>query len=106
NELVMTEGAALTGRVLRDGKPLAGVSVGVSAVDRTAGNYLGHFEIGTGERGNFAFANLPPDADFQIYTLMGTMEKFGAVPPRQIRTGKDGETTDAGDLIVAPAHRL
>ena len=106
NELVMTEGAALTGRVLCDGKPLAGVSVGVSAVDRTAGNYLGHFEVGTGSRGNFMFANLPPGADFQIYTLMSTMKSFGAVPPRQIYTGKDGETTDVGDLTARPAHRL
>jgi beta-lactamase regulating signal transducer with metallopeptidase domain/uncharacterized GH25 family protein len=106
HELAMAEGATLTGRVLLDGKPLAGVSVGVSAVDRAAGTYLGHFEVGTGERGNFVFLNLPPDGDFQIYSLMGTMKNFGAVPPRQIHTGKDGETTDAGDLIVGPAHRL
>ncbi len=106
HELVMTEGAALTGRVLLDGKPLADVSVGVSALDRTAGNYLGHFEIGTGARGNFMFLNLPPDADFHIYTIMSTMEKFGSVATRQIHTGKDGETTDAGDLVAGPAHRL
>ncbi len=106
HELVMTEGAALTGRVLLDGKPLAGVSVGVSAVERAAGSYLGHFEVGTGDHGNFVFVNLPPDGDFQIYTLMGTMKKIGEVPPQRIHTGKDGETTDAGDLVVGPAHRL
>lgn len=106
NQLVMTEGAALAGRVVRDGKPLAGVSVGVSAVDRTAGNNLGHFEVGTSENGDFAFVNLPPDADFEIYTLMGTMKKLGAVLERQIHTGKDGETTNVGDLTALPAHRL
>ncbi|MGD0815574.1 MAG: hypothetical protein ABSA83_18430 [Verrucomicrobiota bacterium] len=106
HELVMTEGAALTGRVLLDGKPLPDVSVGVSAVDRTAGNYLGHFEIGTDARGGFMFVNLPPDADFHVYTLMSTMGKFGSVAPRQVHTGKDGETTDAGDLVAGPAHRL
>ena len=106
HELVMTEGAALTGRVLLDGKPLAGVSVGVSAVDRTAGNYHGHFEVGTSTNGDFAFVNLPPDVDFYIYGIMGTMKNFGAVVPRQIHTGKDGETADAGDLIAVPAHRL
>jgi len=106
HELVMTEGAALTGHVLLDGKPLAGVSVGVSAVERAAGSYLGHFEVGTGDHGNFVFVNLPPDGDFQIYTLMGTMKKIGEVPPQRIHTGKDGETTDAGDLVIGPAHRL
>jgi uncharacterized GH25 family protein len=106
HDLRMTEGAALTGRVLLDGKPLAGVSVGVSAVDRTAGNYHGHFEVGTSTNGDLAFVNLPPDVDFYIYGIMGTMKNFGAVPPRQIHTGKDGETIDAGDLVVGPAHRL
>ena len=94
HELVMTEGAAVTGRLLFQGKPLAGVSVGVSSVDRTAGNYLGHFEVDTAARGNFAFVNLPPDADFLIYSLMGSMKDYGAVPTRKIHTGKDGETTE------------
>jgi beta-lactamase regulating signal transducer with metallopeptidase domain/uncharacterized GH25 family protein len=106
NVLVMAGGATLTGRVLNDGKPLAGISVGVSAVDRSAGNYLGHFEIGTGQDGRFSFVNLSPDADFQLYTLMGTMKQSGALPLRQIHTGKDGETTDTGDLISGPAYRL
>jgi len=34
------------------------------------------------------------------------MKDSGAVPTRQIHTGKDGETTDAGDLVALPAHRL
>jgi beta-lactamase regulating signal transducer with metallopeptidase domain len=106
NELVMTEGAGLTGRVVKDGQPLAGVSVGISAVDRMAGRYLGHFEVATGERGAFKFLNLPPDADFQIYTLMSAMKEAGAVRLEPLHTGKDGETTDAGDLVAAPAHRL
>jgi hypothetical protein len=105
-QLVMTEGAALTGRVLLNGKPLADISVGVSAVNRMAEEYLGHFEAGTDARGNFMFLNLPPDGDFYIYSLMSTMKKYGSVPPRQIHTGKDGETTDAGDLAAGPAHRL
>ena len=106
HELVMTEGAALTGRLLLDGKPLAGVLVGVSAVDRTAGSYLGHFEAGTGARGDFMFVNLPPDADFHLYSLMETMQSGGAVVPQRIHTGKDGTTVDAGNLAVGPAHRL
>jgi beta-lactamase regulating signal transducer with metallopeptidase domain/uncharacterized GH25 family protein len=106
HDLVVTEGATLTGRVLFKGKPLGGVSVGLSGVDRTAGNFLGHFEVGTDRLGRFTFVNLPPDGDFQIYTRMERTKEFGAVPPRQIHTGKDGQTTEAGDLIVGPAHRL
>src|SRR5262249_2308435 len=38
-DLVMTEGSTVKGRVLANGKPLKGVKVGVSGVDRSAGNY-------------------------------------------------------------------
>jgi uncharacterized GH25 family protein len=106
NELVMTEGAAITGRVLCDGRPLPGVSVGISGVEREAGIYAGHFETGTDADGKFALVNIPPDVDFWIYTGMSTMRKFGAAPVRKIRSGRDRETTDAGDLVVVPAHRL
>jgi len=106
NELVMTEGATITGRVLLDGHPLKGVGVGISGVERQAGVYAGHFGTGTDAEGKFALVNIPPDVDFWIYTSMISMKKFGAVPIQKIHSGKDGETTDTGDLIAAPAHRL
>ncbi|HZI32602.1 MAG TPA: M56 family metallopeptidase, partial [Candidatus Binatia bacterium] len=106
NDLLMTQGATITGRVLADGKPLAGITVGISGVDRQAGFYVGHFEISTDARGKFAFINVPPDVDFWIYTTMSSMKQYGAVPIRQIHSDKDGATTDVGDLIVEPAHRL
>lgn len=106
NELKMTEGSTLTGQVLLNGKPLQGVAVGISGAERAAGSYLGHFEVGTGSNGAFAFVNLPPDADFYIYGVMSTMKQYGAIPLQKIHTGKDGETTQAGNLAVGPAHRL
>jgi beta-lactamase regulating signal transducer with metallopeptidase domain/uncharacterized GH25 family protein len=106
HDLVMTPGAELHGRVVLNGRPLAGVSVGISAANRASGSFLGHFEIGTDPQGNFDFENLPPDGEFQLYTLMSSMKNQGAVPARQIHTGQDGETTDAGELAVEPAHRV
>lgn len=106
NELKITEGSTLTGHVMVDGKPLQGVAVGVSAVDRNAGSYLGHFEVGTGANGAFMFVNLPPDADFWVYGIMSTMKQYGAIPIQKIHTAKDGETLDVGDLALGPAHRL
>jgi beta-lactamase regulating signal transducer with metallopeptidase domain/uncharacterized GH25 family protein len=106
NELVMTEGATIKGRVLLDGHPLQGVSVGISGVERRAGVYLGHFEVSTDGDGRFSFVNIPPTADFWIYTGMSSMKKSGAVPIQNIHSAKDGETTDVGDLVAVPAHRL
>ena len=106
HELVLTEGATLTGRVLNHGQPLKSVSLGVSAVDRSAGNYLGNFEIGTDAEGRFAFVNLPPDTDYEIYGIMNTLKPFGAISAQRVRSAKDGDTTDIGDLTVRPAYRL
>ncbi|MGN6644591.1 MAG: carboxypeptidase-like regulatory domain-containing protein, partial [Verrucomicrobiota bacterium] len=106
HELKLTEGATLTGRVLSGGKPLSAVSVGVSGLDRSAGNYRGHFEVGTGTNGTFAFLNLPPNVEFYVYGIMNTMNEHGAIPIQTIRSGKDGEVTRLGDLVVGPANRL
>lgn len=106
HDLTLAEGASVTGRVLAEGKPLKSVSVGISAVDRSAGRYLGHFEASTGPDGTFSLANLPPDADFYVYTRMSTMKEFGAVPIQKFHTAADGETTNLGDLIARPAFRL
>ena len=106
HDLVMTEGAGLHGRVLLNDQPLAGVSVGISAVNQGMGAFLGHFEVGTDKEGNFDFIHVPPDGDYNIYTLMSSMKNKGAVPPGRVHIGADGETTEAGDLVVGPAHIL
>jgi hypothetical protein len=38
--------------------------------------------------------------------LMKTLKPYGAVPVAKLHSGADGETTDAGDLVVVPAYRL
>ena len=106
NELVLTEGATITGRVLRDGQPVPGVSIGISGVERQSGIYVGHFEVGTDKDGDFALVNIPPDVDFWIYGIMDTMRNHGAIPIQKIHSGKDGQTTEAGKLVIGPAHRL
>ena len=106
HELFVTEGANLSGRVLRDGKPLKEVSVGVVSVDRTMGNFTGDFEIGTAADGKFLFLNLPPERDYYVYGMMNSFKEIGAVPVRKIRVKGDGSMNDVGDLAVAPGRRL
>ena len=106
NELVMTEGAAVTGRVVADGRPVSGVSIGISGVERRSGVYAGHYEIGTDAEGRFVLVNIPPDIDFWIYGNMNSLKSHGAIPLQKFRSRTDGETTKFGDLSVAPAHRL
>lgn len=104
--LQLTEGAVLKGRVLQNGKPLAGVEMDVSGANRESSVYGGDFSITTDANGNFLFANLPPRTK---YVLCGTMQSLGdrgCIPAKNIRVGDDGSMTDAGNVDVKPAFIL
>ena len=102
----MTAGATLTGRLVRDGKPVAGASVGLVQANRSSTTFLGDTSIGTDEHGKFTFLNVHPDEDYFVYGLMGSFKDGGAVAARQVRVGGEGATTDAGDLPVVRGHRI
>ncbi len=104
--LTLTEGAMVTGRVISNGQPLSNVVVGISGKDRSSGEYVGHFEVGTDADGRFALMNLPPNTEYVLYGTMNSLREHGTLPARTLRIGKDGETTAAGDLVVERGHSL
>ena len=106
HELTLTEGAAVRGRVLFNGQPVTNVTVGVVSVNRDMEHFTGNFDIGTDSDGRFLFVSLPSDVDYYIYGGMDSFKKLGAIPLKTIHAGKDGDVTDIGNLVVAPAHRL
>jgi hypothetical protein len=105
-DLRMTEGAAIRGRVVFQGKPFPNGGVGIVSEDRNAENFAGHFETGTDQDGKFLFANLPPNVRYQVYALMDTVKDYGASPVALVQAGGDGSMADAGDLVVAKAHQI
>lgn len=106
NELAVTLGGSASGRVLLDGKPLAGVAMGMVSVSRLIGEFTGDFQFATQQDGRFLFVNLPPNQDYFIYGLVDSLKPFGAIPSQKIRVNGDGSTTDIGELTVRPGVRL
>ena len=104
--IVMTAGATLTGRLVRDGKPVPGAAVGLAQVSRNAETFLGDTSIGTDSDGRFTFVNVHPDDDYFVYGMMGTFHDEGAVDAKQVHVGGEGTTTNVGDLFVVRGHRV
>jgi hypothetical protein len=102
----MTAGATVTGRLLRDGKPVPGVAVGLAQASRGANTFLGDTSIGTLPDGRFTFLNVFPDDVYFVYGLMDSFKDGGAVAARKLHVGSEGTTTDAGDLPVLQGHRI
>ncbi len=106
HQIRMSMGATLTGRLLRDGKPVPGVAVGIAQTSRNADTFLGDLTIGTQTDGRFTFLNVFPDDDYFVYGVMDSFKDGGAVAARKIHIGGEGTTTDVGDLPVTQGHRI
>ena len=105
-DFVLAQGAALVGRVVRDGKPVKGINIGVASVDRSAGYFTGEFVVGTDTNGFFVFPHLPPSRDYQFYGLLDSLRGIGALPARVVGVGKDGSRTDMGVISLEPGWRV
>ncbi len=102
----MGVGVIVQGRIMKDGKPLVDVRVGVSGSERSSEVFAGHFEAKTDTNGVFAFQHLPPDTAWNLYGIIASLKSFGAFAPQPIKTSDHGETNDVGGLEVKPGLRL
>lgn len=102
----MEAGVLLTGRLVRDGQPLAGAIMGAVTADRMAGNFFRCDELATDEDGRFSIPNLPADREYVLYAKMDSLGDRGALPPRLFASGKTGGAADLGELAVQPGHRV
>jgi RNA polymerase sigma factor (sigma-70 family) len=105
--LVLGSGVEVVGRVVRDGKPVAGVSMGLGFVyGNDQANLVGNPEMTTDERGSFRFLNVAPETGFWIYAKLGSVNDEGALIPQRIQTKHDGTTVDLGELQIRHGRNL
>jgi hypothetical protein len=108
HEIRMTEGATLHGRILKDGKPLAGMLVSLVQCDLGGDTFIGCHSVATDAEGRYTFENLRPKDDYYVFISMDNAARLGKIMlPKRISVGDDGTTTDAGDGSVAdPIYRV
>jgi hypothetical protein len=106
HDLTLVSGVTVTGKVVKNGSPVAGIGLGLVHRDRNTEHFLGDFEIGTDAEGHFSFLNVPPDQEYSIYGRMDSCRPHGAIRASTVRVGVNGTSTDVGTLTVEPGHRL
>ncbi|MGL4555118.1 MAG: hypothetical protein ACRC33_28465, partial [Gemmataceae bacterium] len=114
NELKMVEGATVRGRVLKGGKPLAGVALCLRLIAeptperlRTKGMLpqLSH-TIATDKDGVFTFLRVTPDENYVLVGLMDSFRPHGSLKARGVGAKGSGTITDLGDLVTGPGSRV
>ena len=103
HEIKLTEGATVRGRILKDGKPVPGIAVGLVQCDCGAGKFVGPYQIAADGDGRFSFVNVHPNDDYFVFTAMSDAVRFGGLLPVQhIMVGADGTIKDVGDGSLEP----
>lgn len=102
-DIKLSVGATITGRVVRDGKPVSSARVALIQTNRFSRDWLGPEEIGTDEQGRFLLLAVKPDEE---YVLHGFMADGPSFQTRPVKSGAVSSTVDAGTLEVRRGHRV
>ncbi len=100
----LRDGFSVHGRVVHDGRPQVGITVGACWSSRHSGSWWGPWQTITGDDGRFTLHHLTPDEELCVYVAMKSVPT--SAPPSILLTGADGDEFDLGDLEITAGHRL
>ncbi len=104
--LTLSEGATIKGRLVKNGKPIAGATIAVSEVDRRAETFVGGFSVGTDKEGKFLFVNLPPNREYVVCAKPDLLPRGYVGKAIHMSAGDDSSVQDAGDISTMPGLKL
>lgn len=112
--VTLNDGAIIVGRLLRDGRAVPNVQIGLIAKDRGGfgadlkliGNPYEVVRIGTDANGRFAIPNVPAGVDWYVYPTMDSISALGAAGPIEVEVSKNGEYVQAQDLVIKPGSHV
>ena len=106
HQITLIKGAALQGRLLRDGRPVAGAEIRINRCGAGSDCWFWGGAVLTDDQGRFAFANQPPHQSWFICGSWDLSAKAGAVPQTDVKIGEDGSTNDIGDLNLQSVSKV
>jgi hypothetical protein len=100
----LSQGVRLTGRLLKDGRPVPDAGIGI--YDVTTGGFLNSFSTVTDAKGRFVFSGLPAHEEFYLFGIMRSLRELGALPRQHVKTGEDGTRIEVGDLNLLKGYTV
>ncbi len=99
-DYAMTVGATIRGKLVKDGKPVAGITVGARESDRAFERRTEDREAVTDEQGVFIIEHVSSSDDYLVYAKMKSAGALGAMSMQAIKMEGDGQTTDLGAVAL------
>lgn len=112
--ITVMDGDVVRGRLVRDGKPVAGAEVGLIGYPRgiwgpgfkLTGSPYDEIRIGTRSDGSFEIDNVPVPGNWYVYAKMESVAARGATGNVRCSTQENGKVLDIGDLALKPGYRV
>ncbi len=104
HRLSLEKGATVVGRVVKEGRGVAGVAVGFNQGRHGIQHNLGTWSVETDTAGRFSIANLPIGEELFVAGLIDSLRNQARSSPGS--SAPTGATYDLGDLPIVPAHRV
>jgi hypothetical protein len=112
--VTVSDGAVVRGRLVENGKPVAGAEIGLNSKEpwfgmanlMISGSFYDEVRIGTQEDGTFAITNVPAPEEWNIYAKMESIASLGATDPVAFSTTHDNQEVNVGDIPIKHSYRL
>ena len=95
-------GCTVTGTVKKNGKPVAGLRIGMCQKDRSGINWVGEKIISTDKNGQFMFNSVLANDTFYVYAKMTGPKKKHTIEIAEFDSVKTGKTKALGDFDLLP----
>ena len=113
HSVTLSEGAAITGRIVANGKPISNAEIGLTPKNRGGfggelaiiGDPYKEIRIGTNADGTFTATNVPEAKEWYVYAKMQSLSQ-GAVDPVEVQIKEKGQYVHAPDLVVHRGYRV
>jgi hypothetical protein len=102
----LCDGAAVSGRVIRDGKPVDDVVVRVRQAEQNPYSIALGAETRTDDQGRFRILHLGEQTDYYAFTPLDSLSLAATMAPRRLQTGGDATTLDLGEIEVGKGCTL